>query len=59
MQYLTLEELRERWRKDSVRTVRRILARHGDVLRPVKIGGSLLVSDAAVKKYEERMRLYE
>jgi hypothetical protein len=50
--YWTTEELQEKWRVKNVRTVRRMLRRHADVLKPMRIAKRLLVSDENRMKFE-------
>ena len=55
--YFTVIDLMERWRKESKKTVYRLIQRYRSILKPVKIGRELLIEIENVKKFEEQMRV--
>lgn len=53
---LTVKELQERWRKDSTKTIYRIINRYKKILKPMKIGRSILIDIENIEKFESQMR---
>lgn len=55
--FVNTADLKKRWRKKDIKTVRRIIARYQEILKPVKIGRILLLEIENVRAFEDGMRV--
>ena len=54
--FLTVGDLKTRWRKNNTKSIYRMLSQYSEILEPVKIGRAWLVSRENVEKFESQQR---
>lgn len=54
---VTPNELMARWKKGNIKTIYRLIKRYAHILKPVKIGRSLLIDIENIEQFEQEMRV--